>query len=427
MDTILNSVQELSIHNFWYKILITFLIGLLIGVERERRKQEGETSFAGIRTYPMIALMGLTSALLTQLIGAVVFVVIMLSFTGLILIEYYNASKKGSIGGTSEVSTILVFILGALVFFELYLISAAIGIVIAVLITYKAEFRAFANRIEKEDMFATIKFAIITLIILPLLPDKSYGPLEVLNPRTIWYMVVLIAGVSFIGYVLFKLIGTKKGVQLLSILGGIASSTAVTMSFTYRSKEVPELSRNFAAGIVLASSIMFPRVLLVILVLNKELANSLLIPFSIFTLCGLISSLLLWRKSDSHNTEQINLTNPFKIMFAIKFGAIFAVILFISKAAQVYLGESGFYFTSLFSGFADVDAIALSIANLLETSITLKVATMGIVIAALANSLSKGVITVLFGSKELKKYSILGFSGIIGGLVVYLFVILIFN
>lgn len=425
MDTVLTSAQELSLHNFWYKILITLLIGLLIGVERERRKHEGETSFAGIRTYPMISLLGLTAALLSQLIGPVVFVVIMVSFSGLILIEYFHVSQKGSIGGTTEISTILVFVLGALVFFELYLISAAIGIVVAVLITYKAEFRAFANEIEKEDMFATIKFAIITLIILPLLPDQTYGPLDVLNPRTIWYMVVLIAGVSFIGYVLFKLIGTKKGVQLLSILGGIASSTAVTMSFTSRSKEVPELSRNFAAGIVLASSIMFPRVLLVIFVLNKELAGSLLIPFSIFTLCGLISSLLLWRKSESHNTEQINLSNPFKIMFAIKFGAIFAVILFISKAAQVYLGESGFYFTSLFSGFADVDAIALSIANLLETSITLKVATMGIVIAALANSLSKGVITVLFGSKELKKYSIIGFSGIIGGFVVYLVMFLV--
>lgn len=409
-----DSLQELS-----YKILLAILVGLLIGIERERRKREGDKAFAGIRTYPMISMLGMVAALLVNIINVYVYIAIFFGFSVLISISYFFAARRGDIGGTTEISMIVVFLMGSLIYHEFYVLAGIITVVIMILLTFKTEFHSFAGKIEKEDLFAAIKFAVITIIVLPLLPNETFGPLDVLNPRKIWYMVILIAGISFIGYILTKLVDSKKGIQLLSILGGIASSTAVTLSFTARSKEIPSLSRNFAAGIVLASTIMFPRVLLIIFVLNKSFAESLAIPFGIFTFAGLSASFILWRSSKKDDTKDINLTNPFKLLFAIKFGVLFAAILFISKAAQEYIGDKGIYITSFFAGFADVDAIALFIVNLVETNLALESATLAVVIATLANSLVKTTIAATFGSKELRKYSSIGFSFILIGFIVY--------
>lgn len=409
-----DSLQELS-----YKILLAILVGLLIGIERERRKREGDKAFAGIRTYPMISMLGMIAALLVNIINVYVYIAIFCGFSVLISISYFFAARRGDIGGTTEISMIVVFLMGSLIYHEFYVLAGIITVVIMILLTFKTEFHSFAGKIEKEDLFAAIKFAVITIIVLPLLPNETFGPLDVLNPRKIWYMVILIAGISFIGYILSKLVDSKKGIQLLSVLGGIASSTAVTLSFTSRSKELPSLSRNFAAGIVLASTIMFPRVLLIIFVLNNSFAESLAIPFSIFTFSGLLASFILWRSSKKDDTKDINLTNPFKLLFAIKFGLLFALILFISKAAQIYIGDKGIFITSFFAGFADVDAIALSIVNLVENNFSLDSATLAVVIATLANSLVKTTIAAVFGSKELRKFSLIGFSFILIGFIIY--------
>jgi uncharacterized membrane protein (DUF4010 family) len=427
MNELFNTTNGIdpTLASFWYKISISLLIGLLIGVERESRKKIGAHSFAGIRTFPMVSLFGFLSALIASITEMYVYVSMFLIFGLLISISYYFSAKEGRPGGTTEISTILVFILGSLVFWDYLLLSVAISVVMLIFLTLKSEFRAFAGKIEQEDFFAAIKFAIITVIVLPLLPDRTYLLLDVFNPRKIWYMVVLIAGISFIGYVLFKLIGSKKGIQILSILGGLASSTALTLSFTSRSKEVEALSRNFAAGIILASTIMFPRVLLIIFVLNTELGNELILPVVIFTITGIATSYWLWRKDALTEINEVKLTNPFKLLFAIKFGLLFAVILFISKAAQVYLGNQGTYFMSFFSGLADVDAISLSITELVGNTLSIKVAVYSILLAFLANTIVKGFISTMFGSKELRKYALRGFGVMIAVTLVYVGVSLI--
>lgn len=401
------------------KVGIAALIGLFIGIERESKKTKGEKFFGGIRTIPLISLLGFLSALIASITNVMVFVGMLVVFGILLSINYFFSAQKGELGATTEVSFLLVFILGALVYWDLILLAASVTVILGIFLAFKSEFRTFAGVISDEDIFATIKFAVLTLIILPLLPNESYGPFDAFNPRRIWLMVVLIAAVSFVGYVLFKIIGTKKGVQLLSVLGGLASSTALTLSFTQRSRELPELSRNFAAGIILASSILFPRILLIVYLLKQDLAATLILPTIIFTLVGVVTSFFIWRGKTETNVEEIKLDNPFKVMAALKFGLIFAIVLLISSAAKEYFGEQGIYYSSLLSGFADVDAVALSIADLVNKSLAVTVGTVAIVLATLSNSIVKASIAVLFGAKELKKYVVLGFIPMIIAIIVY--------
>ena len=427
MDSVLQVSTQIndSLPMLWQRIAIAILIGLLIGVERERKKKEGEKSFAGIRTYPLISILGFLAALISSFTHIATYIVIFFAFSNLVAITYYFSSKKGGLGGTNEITLLLIFLLGSLVYWDLKLLSAALAVVLLTFLTLKSEFHSFAGKIEQEDLFATIKFAIITIIVLPLLPNETFGPFNVLNPQKIWYMVILIASISFVGYVLFKLIGTKRGIQLLSILGGMASSTALTLSFTHQSKHIKNYSRSLASGIILASTIMFPRILIIIFIISKELAGALLVPVLIFTLVGITVSMFLWRRSATSAMEEVKISNPFSLMIAFKFGLLFALILFVSSAAKYYLGNQGLYLTSMFAGFANPDAITLSVADMFGKTITAKVAATSIVIAFTANSIVKAGIAFFLGSEELKKYTLIGFSYIVGILLVYLLFVFI--
>lgn len=404
------------------KIIIAILIGIFIGVERERKKKPGEKYFGGIRTFPLVALFGFLSAMIASFTEFYLYAIFFLIFGLTISISYYFAAERGEIGGTTEIALFIVFILGSLVFWDMLLVSAAIAVVVQIFLAFKTELRTFAGEVNQEDIIATIKFLVLTIIVLPILPDKQFGPFNAFNPHKVWLIIILIASVSFSGYILFKIIGTNKGIALLSFLGGIASSTALTLSFTQKSKEVKDLSRNFAAGIILASSIMFPRLLFIIFVANQKMVAALALPFLFFTVVGLISSFVIWRK----NTKQINnidLTNPFKIIFALKFGLVFLIILFIAKASQFYFGNNGVYVSGFFSGFADLDAIALSLAEIANKVISLDVAANAMILAAFANTIVKLLIPLFLGSKEIKKIVAVGFAPMLISFVLYFILI----
>lgn len=388
-------------------------IGLLIGLERERKRKDGDITFGGIRTSPLISILGFIAALAAEHTNDYVFIAVFLAFAMLLAVSYKNSGSNEPKGATTEISFLIVFMLGALVYWKFMLLSAMVAVVLMVFLAFKPQFRSFAFNLEDEDVYATVKFAIITVIILPLLPDQTYDPFEVLNPRKIWYLVILIAGINFIGYILFKLIGARKGIFLLSVLGGIASSTATTLSFTEQSKNAPALSRSFAAGIVLASTIMFPRILLIIYFINSSLAVSLIPHTTVLLVIGLTVSFFLFRTKTKAKVDDIQLANPFRLMFAVKFGLIFAAILFVSGMAQHYFGDSGIYISSFLSGFADVDAVALSLSEFSGGKIGVDVAIKGILIAFLSNSLVKSGIAAFFGAKEIRKYALIGFVPII--------------
>ncbi|MDH7516063.1 MAG: MgtC/SapB family protein [Bacteroidota bacterium] len=389
---------------------ICLLVGALVGLERERSLARSDKLFAGIRTFPLIALAGLLSALLGHIVSPWVFVALATSFCLLVVVSYVFEAREGFFGATSEIAAVIVFLLGALIYWEYYSVAIAASVTVTLFLSLKSPLQQFIGKVQEEDLYATLKFAIITAIILPVLPDRTIGPLDVLNPRQIWYMVVLIAGISFLGYIMVKILGTAKGISLTGLLGGMVSSTAVTLSFSQKSKESPELGRTFASAVILACSIMFPRILIEIAVVNGELLGFIWPFLTVMTAVGVASSLVLFFGARKSAGENIKLNNPFELLTAVKFGLVFAAILFVSKAAQTYFGDSGVFLAAALAGTTDVDAITLSMANLAKSSVSQSAAATAILLAVVVNTLVKAGIAIVLGGASLRKYTLPGFG-----------------
>lgn len=389
---------------------ISLLVGALVGIERERAQEEHRLLFAGIRTFPLIGLLGFLAALLGSAISPWMLGVLSVGFMALVVASYYLEARDGSHGATSEVAAMIVFVLGALIHAEYYSIAIASSVVLTLFLSLKDPLQKLVAHVQEEDIYATLKFAIITAIVLPVLPDATMGPLDVLNPRQVWYMVVLIAGISFAGYVLVKIFGSKKGLSLTGMMGGLVSSTAVTLSFSQKSREAPELGKTFASAIVLACTIMYPRILIEIAVVNRSLLAFMWPFLAILTASGVVASLLLLFGRRRQATTEVDLKNPFELMSAIKFGLIFALIIFVSKAAEIYLGSSGVFLAAGLAGLTDVDAITLSMANLSKSTITETTASISILIAVVVNTIVKAGIAFSLGSTALRKYTLPGFG-----------------
>ena len=377
-------------------------IGLLIGLEREYSRPKDAKIFAGIRTFPLIGILGFTAALIASITDTWIYISIFIGFSALSIAAYYSAAKEGRLGGTSEVSGMLVFILGSLVYWGYFLLPAVIAIIIATFLSMKIQLHSFAGKVNAQDIYATLKLAIITLIILPLLPNKPLGPLNVLNPRLIWYMVILVSSISFVGYVLMKLYGRDKGIAVTGLLGGLVSSTAVTFTMSKKSKLEESLSSSYSIGIILASAIMYLRVLVIISIINQSLLNYLWLPLILFAAVSFLVTLLFYRKVDRSSFSDVILRNPFELRSAFLFGAAFGLVILLTKAAQIYLGDSGIYAASALAGFSSVDAVIISISNLVFESFSVDVAVRAIIIALIANTIIKILISIIWGSKELR-------------------------
>lgn len=394
-------IEDLLIKNF----LIAIALGSLIGLEREyaKLKRKGH-AYAGIRTFPLISLFGAISAYLGELITPWILVVNMFLMGLLIISAYFAVSGKSLkyLGATSEVAGFLTFFIGVLAYYGEIKFAIMIAIVITVILYARSMLHHFAKRIKAGELRDTLKFAVIAFVILPLLPNKAYGPLELFNPYVIWLMVVFISGISFVGYILMKWFG-EKGIELAGIFGGLVSSTAVTSSFALRSKKEKKIYKALILGVVLANSIMFVRILIEVFVINRVLFNEMIFPMSILiALCTLSSIIIWWRSKDAKG--KVELDSPFTLGPALKFGAFFALILALVKIADVYLSSSGVYVVSFISGLADVDAITVSLSQLAKTDLALETAKRGIMIAALTNVGVKGGIAYLFGGKKFGRF-----------------------
>jgi uncharacterized membrane protein (DUF4010 family) len=408
---IAETLSDVSLPALFQKGAISLLVGALVGLERERSIEENRILFAGIRTYPLIGLLGFLSALLSYHTNFWILAVLATGFIALVVSSYVLEARAGHHGATSEVAAIIVFILGALIFHEFYAVAIACSVVLTLFLSLKQPLQRLVAHVSEEDIYATLKFAIITAIVLPVLPNQTMGPLDVINPRQVWYMVILIAGISFAGYVLVKVFGSKRGLVITGLLGGLVSSTAVTLSFSQRSREIPDLSRTFASAIILACTIMYPRVLIEIAVVNPALLALMWPYLVILIVAGVTASLLLLFGKRSDSTSEVVHSNPFKLMAAIKFGLIFALILFVARAAQLYLGDGGVYLAAGLAGLTDVDAITLSMANLSRSgAITEQTAMISILIATVVNTIVKAGMAVVLGATVLRRYTLPGFG-----------------
>jgi len=383
-------------------------LGILMGLEREWTHL-GDKTFAGVRTFALLAIAGAAAGYL-DLHGILPWIaqLIFLAIAGLVAIEYRLTAAEGRIGITTEVTALLAFVVGLLCLRGPVLVAAALAVVCTLLLALKDWLHGLARKIETADVSATLKFAIISLIVLPLVPDQNFGPpgLEVINPFNIWLMVVLISGLNFASYILVKLVGKEHGLGLTGILGGLVSRTAVTLGFSQRSKKQPEQAAPLALGILLAWTVMFFRIVIMPGNVNFQVGQKLFSVMGMLGLLNLVRCCFIWRSNQARETATVHEgANPFELGHAIQFGLLYGAITFGAKAAQVYLGGPGLYLAGALAGLTDVDAISLSMANLaLADPASLDLATRTIAIAGLSNTLVKGAIAVVTGSTSLRRW-----------------------
>lgn len=410
------------VHTLFYRFGVALFIGVLVGLQREATSDQvadrAREMFAGVRTFALLSLAGCTAAFVAEeLAQPWAFIGILLPLGALITVAYVLTGSRGSVGMTTEVAAVIVVLAGALCFWDQLAIAVALGVVTTALLSFKLELHGFASRLTREDIVATLKFAIITAIVLPVLPNQSFGPppLDVLNPYKIWLMVVLISGISFLGYVLIKLVGSRQGIGLTGLLGGLASSTAVTLSFSQRSQKEATLAKPFALAILIAWTIMFGRVLVEVAVTNLLLLRVVWLPIAVAGLAGLAYGAYLYFAPRGSDAGGVAVSNPFELGPAITFGLLYGVILLVARAAQLYFGDTGVYLSSILSGLADVDAITLSLAELSSSgNVELPTAARAIVLATMSNTVVKGGIVLSSGSAALRRALLPGFLLILG-------------
>lgn len=398
-------------------------IGLIIGLEREFRKTSDKDHFAGIRTFPLVCLLGCITTHAGRDLSIWIISAAVISFIGFITVTYYIRSAKGHQGITTEVSLIITFILGMMTAQQLIKESLAATVITTTLLTLKGQFHSFVLRITEDELLAFIKFIVLCLLLYPFLPDRDYGVGGILNPQEIGFIVIIVSSISFVGYLLIKYTGTNKGILLTALFGGFVSSTAVAWTFTSRSKKsAPPQSTLYAAGITLASSIMYLRVVAVAMIFNQDLAAILILPCSIMFSLGVIFSLVFIRETQSPADvgKPIPLGNPVNILNAIGFGILYISIGYIVYYSEKLFGNTGLLFSGFITGLADVDAITINIAKLSHVHVPLHQAAIVVLLATLSNTLIKSVIALVGGTRELKKKVILAMSTIMMVAILYI-------
>jgi uncharacterized membrane protein (DUF4010 family) len=329
-------------------------------------------------------------------------------------------------GLTTEFAILLMYGVGAYVIVGDMRIAVAVGAGVAVLLQFKPELHGIAARLGDEDLRAIMQFALITCIVLPVLPNKAYGPYAVLNPRQVWLMVVLIVGISLGGYIAYKFFGARAGVLASGILGGLISSTATTASYARRNAAAPAASPLDALVIAIASSMVYARVLTEIAVVAPGFLRQAVVPIGVMALVSIASALVwTWRSTD-RTTELPEQGNPTRLGSAVLFGGIYALVLFALAVVKDQLGNQGLYAVAALSGLTDMDAITLSTAQITrqasgDGSAGIDPATGWrlIVVAAIANLVFKAGIVALLGSRRLTHYILALFAlpALAGGLM----------
>jgi len=380
-------------------------IGLLIGLERgwhEREAPEGRR-IAGIRTFGLIGLLGGLWALLGQIFGPVVLGIAFVTLAALLITAHLQDVRiDNDVGTTTVVASLVTFTLGALAVQGETTVAATMAVITMTLLSLKPVLHQWLRNLEARDLEAGIKLLLISVVVLSVLPNKGFGPWHSLNPYEIWWLVVLIAGISFAGYVAIKLAGARGGILLTGFLGGLVSSTATTLNLV-RLKPHGALVNVTAGGIVLATATMFPRMLVEVAVVNISLLPPLLAPMLTMMFVAGICSLWLGRKQSiqSPGDAALELKNPLALTMAIQFGLLLAVVMLAAEGVRAWLGEPGLFLLAGISGIADVDAITLSLARMGRGDIDQNVVTYAIVLAAFVNTFVKGLIVAILGGTRL--------------------------
>jgi uncharacterized membrane protein (DUF4010 family) len=389
---------------------VALALGALIGVERERKKRAGELATGGLRTFALLSEAGAIAAWLSKLTGSPwVFLAGGALVTAIVIAGYFMEvrARPESIGLTTEIAGLIAYLLGGAVLFGEPELAAALAIATTAVLAFKEPLHGLVERIGRDDLEAGLKLLLATFVVLPVLPDRAVDPWGVLNPYTMWWLVILISALSFLGYVATRLLGAERGLLVTGFAGGLVSSTAVTLGFARQSRERQDQpAAALAAGLLLAWAVMFARVGVAVAVVYRPLLSPLLVPMSVMGGTTLALSLgLVWRRpmAGAARAPEVRLKNPFRLLASIRFGLFFAVVLLVVELARRHLPAGGVYVVAALAGTTDMDAITLSMAGQAKGGGALDVAAQAIVIAALSNTIAKCGLVVALGSPELRR------------------------
>jgi len=388
--------------------ILALAIGLLIGAEREwsQYSRQSERLMAGIRTFGLLGLVGSLSVVFSELLHPWAWAFVSTGVMLLIIAGYIaEVRATGDWGMTTEVAMLVTYLLGSLATLDHMVLAAALGVVVAALLSLKAVLHTQVHRLEKKEISGALKLLFISVVILPLLPNESMGPMDFFNPSIVWWMVVLITGLGFVAYVAMRVMDASKGLLWTAVFGGLVSSTAMTLTLSRLATQI-QRPNVLSAGLLLTSALMFPRVLVETAVLARPVFHALIWPLlAAMAIYLLGAAWLAWRglRGSGHEpapTSDVDLSvnNPFKIGPALRFTAVLVAIMFLVKLANEGFGDAGIYLSAAISGAADVDAISLSLSRMAsQDELAAPIAARGILIAALSNSLVKLALAAFIG------------------------------
>lgn len=391
-------------------------IGLMIGLERERQLDVK----AGVRTFALVGMLGCLSGLLVDATGngwilAAGFVVIAAMMIAAIVSDPLD---DGDPGTTSVVALLVCYALGATVWYGYATLAVMLAIATTVLLYFKTQLHGISRQLTHKDLISILQFAVLSFVILPILPNQDFGPYKALNPHQIWWMVVLISGLSLAGYAALRIIGVRHGATLLGLFGGLASSTATTMVFARHARAHDDMARTSMLVILLANLVVMVRLGLIASVLAPGLIAQLATVLGMGLLCGLIVTAWGWRSlAQGGELPMPEVTNPTELRTAVSFGALYALVLVVSAALQDYAGSKGLYLVSLASGLTDVDAIVLSTLRLFNNdTLAANVAVTSVVLGIIANLVFKTGLVIVIGGGPLTRRTLPGLLAIGVGL-----------
>ena len=390
------------------QLAIALAIGLIIGMERgwESRESPAGLRIAGIRSFGLIGLLGGLSALLAAQFGVSVLVITFLGLALIIAVSYgVTAQNTQDFGITTELALLITFVLGALAGKGLASEAVAVAVVMTVLLGFKQELHKSLRHLDRRELIATLQLLLIAAVVLPLLPNRDLGPWSALNPRAIGLLVVLIAGISYVGYFAMRLLGARVGLLATAVLGALVSSTAVTVSFGRMARREQGNFALLGAGISLASGTMALRILVEVSLVNPALLPSLVPPVAVLAVVPLVAAgAIVIRTKSVETSAEVELKNPIELGAALGYGAVFAVLFILIQAMEAWFGNAGVYALSAISGITDVDAVSLSLAQATKGDLPLVVGTTGILIAAMVNTAVKALLATVIGGWKLARW-----------------------
>ncbi|MDY6815175.1 MAG: MgtC/SapB family protein [Pseudomonadota bacterium] len=386
--------QFITSNQTMLNLAVALLLGAIIGLERgwEARDQKAGERIAGIRTFALIGLLGGISGVLAREVTEWAFPVLLICVVAMGIVAYSERLEHiRNFSITGMVGMMLTFCFGTIAVVVDPVMATAAAVVTAMILDNKEEIHGWVNKLKAHELDAALKLLLISVVMLPLLPNEAMGPGGVLNPREIWWMVVMIASISFVGYFAIRVAGARRGILFTSLFAGLSSSTALTLHFARQSARNPGLSPQFATGILIACGTMFPRILVYCFVINRDLLPLLIWPVVIMTALLYGPALFIWRRnSEKLEVSQPTLNqNPLDLTSALVFGLLLTAILLLGEFLKNWLGNAGIYLLAASSGVADVDAITLSLTRMSIDSLAMGTAVVGIVLAAAVNNLVK--------------------------------------